>query len=109
MANGIDLASQITIVSDEQTCRAKPSEFFVSLNGNIPFENIGKGKVTILFRENKVLSVSALTLADSGADSQKSVTVSATEKQLISYDIYNHATGTYSSGEARPIIIVYPD
>jgi hypothetical protein len=109
MTNGSTGDTKVAIISDEQTCRATPSEVFVASKYSVIFQNIGAGTVTVLFPEDSPLPNKAITLTDSGDGSQQSISIAADEKTIISYDVYNHDNRALASDEQRPIIIVYPD
>lgn len=108
MTNG---TNEITIISDAQTCRAIPGEFFTNPGATITFKNIGNGAVTVLFPEDSRIDPKYLYV-EQGGQEQATITIESkqrlTENLIIFYDVYNNVNKTYASAELRPIIIVYP-
>jgi hypothetical protein len=107
MTNGTTRNSKIIIGSDEQSCWATPSEIFTTSDSTITFENIGKGKVTVLFPENSPIPDPDKSFSIE-VNGTHPVTITTKEKLIIPYDVYNNLYRTYASAEQRPIIIVYP-
>ncbi|HER00256.1 MAG TPA: hypothetical protein ENO22_13025 [candidate division Zixibacteria bacterium] len=106
MADGITRNPKVSIISDRESVRVTPGELFVAPKSIVTFENLGEGKVGVLFPDKSLFGTDTLVLE---TQTQDNLTVAVTEKGFFYYDVYNYNNQTSTNSSTRPIIIVYPE